>query len=242
MKRGLSAVPAQQDLSFEAVIADTEAARRIHYGLRYRVYCLETGFEEPSPAWRAEEKDRYDEQAVHFLIRCLTTGDWVAAARLIVRRDLPLPIETYCRLDARRVAEVGTPGGEVSRLLIVRTSGLDALEEGVAPGLRSGPRAAARWHAAQYRSEILRRLLIALVTRARELGVRELAYFLTPALQRIIQRLGIEFRVVGEPCEHRGLRYPGVSNVEAGLSALYAVSRAGNLEIGTPYHLFSQWA
>jgi N-acyl amino acid synthase of PEP-CTERM/exosortase system len=241
MKRLLNAAEIQRDLSFEAIVADTDAARRIHYGLRYQVYCLETGFEQPTSFWRHEEKDAYDDDAIHFLIRCLNTGDWVAAARLIVRGARPLPVESHCALDPGRLGDLGLPGGEVSRLLIVRGRALDALEEIDAPGFRARARAAARWHATHYRSEILQRLLIALVTRAREFGIEELAFFLTPALQRIIARMGIHFRVVGEPCEHRGLRYPCVSNVEAGLRALYAHSHTEHLEIGAAYHLFSKW-
>jgi N-acyl amino acid synthase of PEP-CTERM/exosortase system len=228
-------------LDFETIIADTDAARHIHYALRYHVYCLETGFEDPGAHDCNEEKDRYDAEAIHFLVRCLSSGDWVAAARLIVRRDKPLPVESYCPLDPELLNEGAPPGGEVSRLLILRASPGGSLIPDTGSS-RPETRTRALWQAAHYRSEILRRVLIGLLTRARELGVQDVAYFLTPALQRIIQRLGITFRVVGEPCEHRGTRYPCLSSVAGALEDLYAYSRARNLPAGEPYHLFSRWS
>jgi len=33
------------DKRYEVILADTDEARRVHYRLRYQVYCMEEGFE-----------------------------------------------------------------------------------------------------------------------------------------------------------------------------------------------------
>lgn len=216
---------------YEAVVADTDLSKRIHYRLRYQVYCLETGFEDPAAFGDSEESDAYDAHAIHFLVRCTTTGEWLAAARLVVREQGPLPVETHCRIDASLLASIGSLDGEVSRLLIVRRQSDGRAVRGLAgEDLLCS------------RTEILRRLLIGLCTRAQELGLYNLAFFLSPALRRILGRLGVDCAMIGDPCHHRGTRYPYAGNVPETLEALYEHGPAmpGVAEVSRPYYLFSE--
>src|SRR3569832_697528 len=72
---------------FEVVLADDECSRRIHYQLRYQVFCLDTGYEDPDAFPDGEEKDEWDQNAVHFLVRERETQQWVAAMRLVIPQD-----------------------------------------------------------------------------------------------------------------------------------------------------------
>lgn len=81
------------DNEFEVVIADTDESRSINYNLRYRVYCLETQFEDPKKYKSGLEFDDFDRNsnAVHFLVRSRSSRKWVAAMRLVKgsRDELP---------------------------------------------------------------------------------------------------------------------------------------------------------
>ena len=217
---------------YEAVIADTEPSRSIAYRLRYQVYCLETGFEDPLHFDTKEESDEFDAHSIHFLIRCTNTGGWLASARLVIRQEQgPLPVESHCRIDPARLGALSRPDGEVSRLLIVRRDPLvGPVSRFEAEGLLSA------------RTEMLRRLLIGLCSRARDLGLQNLGFFLAPSLKRVLTRLGIEARLIGDPCHHRGVRHPYLGNVTQALEALYAHGPAtpGVEEVNEPYRLYSQ--
>lgn len=102
-------------------LARSEAARRIHYRLRYEVYCRETGFEPAEQHPEGIERDAYDEHAEHFLIshegRPPETR-WVGAMRLILPGKRPLPTTTNCRLFPEVEADADVPAVEVSRLIV----------------------------------------------------------------------------------------------------------------------------
>ncbi len=230
--QSLSTAAATAPHPYEAVVADTELSKRIGYRLRYQVYCLETGFEDPLHFDTKEESDEYDAHSHHFLIRCTATGEWLASARLVVGDEIrPLPVESHCRIDPARLGLLSRPDGEVSRLLIVRRDPLvGPVSRFEVEGLMNA------------RSEMLRRLLIALCTRAHELRLDNLAFFLAPALKRVLTRLGIETQLIGDPCHHRGIRYPYLGNVVQALEALFAHGPAtpGVDEVHEPYRFFSQ--
>ena len=68
--------------NFEVILANDPRSRHIHYQLRYQVFCLETGYEDPSQFPDGEEKDEWDDDAAHFLVKERSSGQWVAAMRL----------------------------------------------------------------------------------------------------------------------------------------------------------------
>src|SRR3569623_78315 len=103
---------------FEVVLADDECSRRIHYQLRYQVFCLDTGYEDPDAFPDGEEKDEWDQNAVQFLVRERETQQWVAALRLVVLQDKTLPIVTRAHITP----DVAVASGETlefSRLCMV---------------------------------------------------------------------------------------------------------------------------
>ena len=208
---------------FEVVLADDEWSRRLHYQLRYRVFCVETGYEDPAAFPEGEEKDEWDERAAHFLVRERGTGQWVAAMRMVFPRGKPLPMETRTSIEE----SMRPPADhvlEISRLCMVghyrsRSPGQVSCETpsplapvsaegviGVAPSeLRKRLRTA----------EILRALLDAAVAYSHESGIQHWYMFITKALSKVIAYvLPLELRQVGQPAWHRGERYPFVVNVE----------------------------
>src|SRR4051794_18039883 len=105
------------DDHFEVLLADTVWAKNIHYNLRYRVYCLERGYEDPQAFPDGKERDRYDDVSKHFLIRSFESGEWLAALRIVSFPFEALPINRVSRIEKDRLPDVrNAEVAELSRL------------------------------------------------------------------------------------------------------------------------------
>lgn len=182
---------------FLPVLADDPEGQRIHFSLRYRVFCEETGFEAPAEAGE-EERDEFDQRSVHFLLSDRSSGEWVAASRLVLRGDGPLPVERFCRaLHEEEFRAPRTPDSEVSRLLVI--------------GRHRGARAT---------YAILRSLLGGMACYGLQAGLSRVVFFVTPALAHVVRGLGIEMTPVGETTLYRGARTPYAADGEQVYRAL----------------------
>lgn len=207
------------DEHFEAVLADTEEARRIHFGIRYQVYCQETGFEDPEAFPDGLERDEWDAFSVHFMVRLRKTGEWIAAMRLVLPSAPDFPVERECILKGREVRTLPrNTTAEVSRLCMVsrfRRRGPEQdhpYELGDLPirglaGVRRG-------HERRREPEILLGLLRAARGYSRKEGIDHWYLLVTPPLTRILRRVGIHLDRVGPLCLHRGKRYPFLADLQ----------------------------
>jgi len=216
------------DKYFEVFLADTPEGKEINYRIRYQVYCLETGYEDPSRYPDRQEVDAFDEHAVHFIARTKPTkekpnGDWVAALRLVVRPFNSLPLNGYADVDFNFLADEiardirnghASQCAEVSRMCVVsrfrrrrpeRTTPYQVPYDptrDAPPANTSDPseRRKAPW------------LMLGLLNAARDYSethnIRYWFFLTTGALARIIEGVGVGLTVVGPRCEHRGERFP----------------------------------
>ncbi len=208
---------------FEVVLADDEWSRRIHYQLRYQVFCVETGYEDPALFPDGEEKDEWDDKAVHFLVRERENNRWVAAMRLILPHGDVLPIETRTEIE-EALRPPCNQVLEISRLCMVghyrrRLQGQALPCEGRDASPLNAARAADEARVEMRKrlrtAEILRVLLDAAVAYSRECGAEHWYMFITKALSKVIGHvLHLDLQQVGQPAWHRGERYPFLVNVE----------------------------
>jgi len=71
---------------FEIIPANTPQLLDAVYQLRYQVYCVETGFEDPKLYPQQLEMDEFDRYSVHSLLRHRQTGIYAGTVRLILPR------------------------------------------------------------------------------------------------------------------------------------------------------------
>ena len=207
------------DNRYEVILADNNDARQIHHQVRYKVYCLEEGFEDQSHFDNNEERDEWDAHSVHFTVRTKHTHEWVAAMRMVVRGSEGLPIEQMCNIDPL-AAPTGKSTAEISRLCIVGDyrrgkQTHPSSQKDITPHLYDakkarGPAAANERH---HKSEIILGLLRAAVDYSYEHDITNWYFLTTPALARLINRMCIQLVKVGSPCNHRGVRYPFFANL-----------------------------
>lgn len=173
---------------YQVVLADSPESRRVHFHLRYQVFCCDTGFEPAENFPDGLERDDHDAHAVHFLVGRTGAPDdcperWVGAMRLILADSEPLPIQTRCRLVEGRKPDAHARVAEVSRLIVK--------EEAPHP-----------------EPLVLFLLCSAALGYSQRHGLQDLYFLIRPALFRILRRQGLAIDLTGDPCEHRGLRYP----------------------------------
>jgi len=211
------------DQYFEAFLADTAEGKEINYRIRYQVYCLETSYEDPSRYPDKREIDPFDEHAVHFLARARSTGEWIAALRLVIRPFDSLPMNAYTSVDFSIISDEITRDiktgqtslcAEVSRLCVVshyRRRGQETTtpyqlsynpDRDLPPSNTTDPaeRRKAPW------------LMLGLLNAAREYSethnVRYWFFLMAKSLARIMEGIGFSLTTVGPACEHRGKRVP----------------------------------
>ncbi|MGK2942631.1 MAG: PEP-CTERM/exosortase system-associated acyltransferase [Immundisolibacter sp.] len=200
----------KHDEAIVVALADTDETRRMHHRLRYQVYCEELGYEDPCSFSDGEERDRFDEDAVHFVAYDRRSQNWVGALRLIPPsvHDLPLLAATGIAgemlplFKERRVAEI-------SRMCVpaqIRRSSDRFLASSGGVGSRCSSDSTLIFFA----------LVRASVDYAFQQKIDYLAFLTSLPLSRLLARLGIKDHPAGTACNHRGIRYPRIAEV-AGL-------------------------
>lgn len=232
------------DVRFETVLCDTAESRSIHYRIRYQVYCMETGFEDPGEFSDGKEKDDHDGNSVHFAVRDPANGRWIAAMRLVLAGPGQLPMEPMCNLEpvpedpSRRRQMV-----EFSRLCVLeshRRHNRDRSLVRVVDG-RSGVVSKTVPHP-RY-PEILLSFIRAVFAWSRENDVRHCYFLINRALARTLKRLNLELTPVGDSCEHRGIRTPYLVDLrlsEQRMLEKLSVFKELN-SVGSPFAYYSQW-
>lgn len=199
---------------FQVRMADTEELRDTAFKLRYRVYCIENAFEDPSANSDGREMDDHDEHSAHSLLIYRPTGAAAGTVRLV----LPIPhdldhsfaLQSVCshpllrdlaRFPVQKMAEVSRfciskefrrrwgdgscVGGESSDEVEMSVED----ERRILPHLSLG-------------------LIESLVRMSVDNRVTHWCAMMEPTLLRLLTRLGIHFDPIGPLIEYHGRRQP----------------------------------
>jgi N-acyl amino acid synthase of PEP-CTERM/exosortase system len=216
------------DTYFETFLADNDLSKRIHYHLRYQIYCLRTRYENPSNHPDQLEQDSYDQEAVHFIVRSRMTGSWVAAMRLVVGPLCGLPVEHQGRVDKTQLTQL-IPAfntnqnlcAELSRLCVVSRGVLPRSVDNVADPATNMKETASpfSWSLTAGRRQppwLVLGLLRAARQYSEENGIHYWFFLIAASLAKVVQTQGIVLEPVGPDCEHRGRRRPYLGDIRNG--------------------------
>ncbi len=188
----------------EIVPAVTPALLERVYRLRYEVYCLATGFENPAHQIAGFEQDKYDEHALHSLLIERATGADLGSVRLILpNEEVSLPayaISTAARAAAGKEFPIDTTA-EASRFLRAPES----------------PERGVRHPAFETLA-----LMAAIVKMSAEQNITHTLALVTGPMLRLLNRFGLAFRPLGEPVEFNGLRYAAILDLTTDLTVVAA--------------------
>ncbi|MFG6412531.1 PEP-CTERM/exosortase system-associated acyltransferase [Roseateles sp. DC23W] len=200
---------------FELLPALDDATREEVFRIRHEVYCRDLGWE---PV-RADglERDAFDPQSVHCLLRHRVTREPVGCTRLILadeaHPDQLLPVERSCAevLDRSILDPATLPRrtvAEVSRLAVMRNFRQRKGESQSAGTVNEddfqprGPQARFPY--------IPVSLYFGAAAIARRLGREHVLVLTEPRLAAHFARLGVYIKSIGGSIEHRGERMPSL--------------------------------
>lgn len=207
---------------FEVFLADTPESRKLHYMIRYQVYCEEMGFLPNKDYFlRNEEWDHWDKHSAHFLVRHKYTGQWVGAMRLVAPENDSLPLCEHAELldEQNNPIAINQHSIELSRLCLVK--------EIRRACVKCGPPFKSEANQAQEKQQTIEQEQSDKVYSQKRVNLsiiwglfRATAdycidndindwYFLTnKALARLVKREGFVLHQIGAACERGGERYP----------------------------------
>jgi N-acyl amino acid synthase of PEP-CTERM/exosortase system len=199
------------DHYYEVFLADTPKSKEIHYSIRYQVYCEEMDFENKNNFPLEQEFDEYDSHSVHFIVNHKPSGHWVGDMRLIIKDDQLLPIERLCILNENINNDASGLSVEISRLCLlkeIRRRSTDSLPPFGIGDYDIGIKDANLNHFRCDNRDIIWGMIYAAAVYSYYHGMSHWYYMTTRALDKILRKGGLNMMVIGEPCQHKGIRYP----------------------------------
>ncbi len=202
---------------FEVILADTEESKKVHYSIRYQVYCEEMGFENKDDFPNQMEYDDYDDndKSVHFIVRDKRSGHWLGAMRLIYKHDSLLPIEQSCKLKEQIGFSKFSGAVELSRLCLIKEArrGIKDIDPPLGIDANSNLKTDSdKIKSLPHRNKLNRMIIWGLIHAASEYcNINNIPhwYFMTSAaLARVLRRGGLNLIAIGDSCMHKGERFP----------------------------------
>lgn len=201
------------DQVFSEVPAATPEETAEAFRLRYKVYCLDRGYENADDCHQGMERDPYDDHALHCLLRHRISATVLGTVRLVLPPSGPawfagLPLADYAPLEAMEEI-MRLPRGataEVSRFAITRDAP-DVLKghQAAADGAPSCREAVGR-DGERLMPYMSLGLVRGLVRLSMLRGVTHWCLAAEPSLLRRLRSFGLHFKNAGPLVDHRGLR------------------------------------
>ncbi len=195
------------DETFRVCFADTPFGVVLHQRIRYQVFCLDKGFEDPEAFSAAQETDAWDEQAAHFIVQDKNTRQWVAATRLVLpKTGRPLPVDSLNAFDRRMLEDPSTRIGEISRFCIIgNRSNIEVNSQ-----LEPDPNSLAAWGIGaigkKQQFEVTLGMIRAAGIYALKRNIDFCIMLITDAFARMLRKLGVTLVQAGPAVDHRGMR------------------------------------
>ena len=195
------------DETFRVCFADTPFGVVLHQRIRYQVFCLDKGFEDPEAFSAAQETDAWDDQSAHFIVQKKNTRQWVAATRVVLpKTGRPLPVDSLNAFDRSILDDPTTRVGEISRFCIISNrSQIEPCGE-----LEPEPNSLEAWGIGaigkKQQFEVTLGMIRAAGIYALKRDVNYCIMLITDAFARLLRKLGVTLRQAGPSIEHRGAR------------------------------------
>jgi len=200
--------------------------------LRYQVYCVETGFENPALFKDKREFDDFDCRSAHGIVRHLTSGSIAATVRLVLpdrdNPEAPFPIEKHCNASLQLAASLlqGVPRqsiAEISRFAVSRDFKRRLGEAGSVAGAGSGHDKFVKQEPSGKRviPHLILGLFVAIVRMSAEHNITHWYAVMDVSLLRLLNRFGINFIPIGDVVDYHGLRQPCFGCVDDVLAGIW---------------------
>jgi N-acyl amino acid synthase of PEP-CTERM/exosortase system len=212
---------------FSVSPATTTALKQAVYRLRYDVYCREFNYEPAENFPDGMERDEYDSQALHVLVRHKNSGLAAGCTRIITpdpsNAAALLPVERYCSgsLDADYLDNLNLSRQSICEASRLSVSNIYRRRHGESRS-RYGSLEHLGFSPQEQRTFPLISVSISLATTAlTELtGHPYMFAMMEPSLPRLLQRIGYNFKQVGVITNYHGKRAAYLQETSAVLENL----------------------
>jgi len=185
------------------------------FKLRYKVYCEEWGFENPSEHPERLEFDEFDKHSIHFAAIEEDANQLIGTVRIILNSEKGFPIERHCKIDTDLTHIKRDKIGEISRLAISKVY-RRRLEDHFTYEAIS--KTYQDLHKVPYerrrRQEIVIGLYKCIYVESKRIGLTHWYAIMGQGLFLLLQRMGIAFKSIGPEINYHGVRKPYVGHVE----------------------------
>ena len=161
------------------------------YKLRFKVYCLERGFESERFYPNQCEMDEYDAYSVHFIAKSNT--QIVGTLRLVLNNPIGFPIEKYCEFNISSKGIKKEQTAEISRF---------AISKEIIKSIDCD------------RREIVLGLFRETYHESKKLRINYFCAAMEKSLYKLLSRCGVIFSQAGPIVNYHGLRAPYISEMK----------------------------
>jgi N-acyl amino acid synthase of PEP-CTERM/exosortase system len=206
--RGRDSLLDRFNAAFQTICVSSRPLLEIALNLRYQVYCLENGFEDPEEHGGQMETDQYDAHSVHSLLIYRPAGCAVGTVRLVLPSD-----GTAGRSLALQRVSSSHPALRGGRPFCLEAAA-EVSRFGISKQARSfaAARQQNRKNTADFEclnGPLMRLGLIqGLVRMSTQNKVRFWCAVVEPKMLRMLGAMGIYFHPIGPLVQHKGLRQP----------------------------------
>jgi N-acyl amino acid synthase of PEP-CTERM/exosortase system len=203
----------------DAELALNDGQRTEAHRLRYDVYCRDRGYENPDKFPDRLEKDEFDNNSVHALVRHKSSDQAAGVVRLVFTDHLnpekPLPIEMHCGDTFDRAV---LDQFEFSRGNIAEVSRFAVSSRFMAG---AGIKRSAEDDSSRFFPHISLGLIAMLFVASAHHQITHWYAVMEPSLSRLLSRSGIEFTPIGPVVDYHGKRQPMIAKVDDLLCNVY---------------------
>lgn len=198
-------------------IAFTDERINEVFRLRFKVYCLECGYEDPCDYINRFEMDDYDAFSTHFCACERKSSKIIGTARIILPSKLGLPVFKHFSVD-NDLFPVDDPDrvGEISRLAIskeYRRRTVDEAIYGASVVNLMDEREKRNWRK-RYANDLVTGLYHCVYAESIKLGLTHLYAIMSDGLYSLLLRWGLVWHQIGPALDYHGIRRPYVALID----------------------------
>lgn len=192
------------------------------YGLRYKVYVEEWGFEKKEDHPGGIERDAFDEDSVHFIVRRKGEEQVIGTIRMITSSDKGFPIEKHCSLDVNLSDYNRSRIGEISRLAVSKEYRKRVTDKVYFDGKTVDENAISNMYSGNRKmsNDIVLGLYKCIYLESLARGNEFLLAVMAKGLYSLLRRVGILFEPIGPEQHYHGLRTPYLGRINSMLAEL----------------------
>lgn len=215
---------------FDVLNANSSNLLQQSLRLRYQVYCVEKGYEDPEFFPRGMESDTYDLRSNHSVVRHRSSGRVVGTVRVILPDNmdpsLPFPVENLCGASVdkdifRPIIANRRRIGEISRFAISKELRSSLVTSDEKYNLVEQQDCIGESETRLLHSQIVMGLFHAVIKMSAENELTHWIAVMEPSLLRLFTRFGFRFTPFGQPINYRGYRRPCYAVIEDEMERVY---------------------